>query len=262
MEEEVLAGGVANAGKVRRVGDRVVRPANGNSESIHRFLRDLRSVGCSGAPLPVEVHSDGTEELLFVEGEVAVPPFPPWVQTDDALTSIVRLMRSVHAASSKVDLGGLSWSSEMADPAGGSVVCHNDVCPENVVFREGEAVALLDWDFAAPGRPEFDLAQFARMCVPVDDELSASRLGFVDADRPARLRLVGDSYGLDLAGRQAVVDLLDQTIEHGGAFLLRRVEAGDPGFVAMWNEIGGMDRFDRRRRWWARHRTRFVGAMS
>ena len=49
----------------------------------------------------------------------------------------------------------------MADPEGGPVVCHNDVCLENVVFRNGEAVALLDFDFAAPGRPVYDLACFA-----------------------------------------------------------------------------------------------------
>jgi thiamine kinase-like enzyme len=28
-----------------------------------------------------------------------------------------------------------TWSAEMADPVGGEVFCHNDVCPENVVFR-------------------------------------------------------------------------------------------------------------------------------
>ena len=30
---------------------------------------------------------------------------------------------------------------------GGPIVCHNDVCLENVVFRDGEAVGLLDFDF-------------------------------------------------------------------------------------------------------------------
>jgi Ser/Thr protein kinase RdoA (MazF antagonist) len=31
------------------------------------------------------------------------------------------------------------------------------------VFHEGTAVGLLDFDFAAPGRPVYDLAAFARM---------------------------------------------------------------------------------------------------
>ena len=60
-----------------------------------------------------------------------------------------------------------------ADP----FVCHNDICLENVVFRDGRAVGLLDFDFSALGRPVYDLAQFARMCVPIDDDESAALLG-------------------------------------------------------------------------------------
>jgi hypothetical protein len=37
----------------------------------------------------------------------------------------------------------------------------------NVEFREGAAVALLDWEFAAPGGPVYDLAQMARMGIPM-----------------------------------------------------------------------------------------------
>ena len=119
-----------------------------------------------------------------------------------------------------------------------------------------------DFDFAAPGSPVYDLAQFARMCVPVDDDISATRLGWHDADRPARLRLVADSYGLDGPGRSQLIEILADSIARGGEFNRRRVEAGDPNFIAMWNEGGGMERFDRRRRWWAEHQARFTDALS
>lgn len=149
----------------------------------------------------------------------------------------------------------------MADRAGGSVVCHNDVCLENVVFRDGIAVGLLDFDFCAPGRAVYDLAQFARMCVPVDDDINASRLGWDLDDRPARLRLVADSYGLDRPGRNELLATLDDSIANGGEFVRRRVEAGDANFIAMWNEMGGAERFDRRRRWWIAHRQNFDRAL-
>ena len=149
----------------------------------------------------------------------------------------------------------------MADDEGGPVVCHNDVCLENVVFRDGRAVALLDFDFAAPGRPAFDVAAFARMCVPVDDAVSSARLGWAESDRPRRLRLVCDAYGLDAPGRSEVLSSLDKVIARGGQFLLRQAEAGHPGFVKMWAEIGGMERFDRRRQWWAETRRRFEAAL-
>jgi hypothetical protein len=260
--DEVLSGGVANAGGVVRNGGFVLRPSNPNSKSVHAFLIGLRSVGFEGASLPVEIQPDGRERLLFIEGDVAVPPFPAWVQTDKALSSITALLRSFHDASSRLPVIRANWSDELADPCGGTMICHNDVCFENVVFRNGEAAALLDFDFAAPGRPLFDLAAFARMCVPIDDDLSASRLGFGDLDRPGRLRLVADNYGVDAAGRQTLVGLLDRAMERGGSFVQRRVEAGDPNFIHMLDEMGGMERYERRLRWWQASRDSFVRALG
>jgi hypothetical protein len=263
VEEELLAGGVANAGAVTRIGEHVLRPANSHSESIHQFLRALRAAGFDGASMPVGIDPDGRERLVFIEGDVAVPPFPAWVQTDDSLVSAAMLMRRFHEASRRVDLAeGSTWSRETADPTDGSIVCHHDVCWENVVFRDGQAVGLLDWDYAARGRPVYDLASFARMCIPVDDDLSAARNGFAAADRPARLRLVADSYGLSRDDRGELVLALAESIAQGGELVRRKVEAGDANFIAMWNEIGGMERFDRRRRWWHQHQGQFSGAME
>ena len=262
MEEQQLAGGVANAGSVVRLGNHVLRPSNPYSGAVHAFLRALRDAGFEGASEPVSIDGDGRERLVFIEGEVPTPPYTGWAQSDDALASIAVLMARLHRSARSFDPAPYAWSAEMADPAGGQVVCHNDVCLENVVFRDGTAVGLLDFDFAAPGRPVFDVASFARMCVPVDDDVNARRLGWHDADRTARLHLVADSYGLDARERRALVDVLDGQIATGGEFVRRRVEAGDPGFVAMWNEMGGAARFDRRRRWWADNRQGFLDAVN
>jgi aminoglycoside phosphotransferase (APT) family kinase protein len=131
-----------------------------------------------------------------------------------------------------------------------------------VVFRAGQAVALLDFDFAAPGRPLYDLACFARMCVPVDDDLGASRLGWEAADRPARLRLLADTYGLDGAQRLELVEIVAGSIGRGGEFVRRRVDAGDENFIKMWDEMGGVARFDRRRRWWDEHQAQFIETLT
>jgi hypothetical protein len=261
MAEEQLAGGVANAGRVTRAGEHVLRPCGPHSGSVRRFLLALRAGGFAGAPLPAGVTEDGRERFAFIEGDVPLPPYPRWAQSDEALASVAALLRRFHCASRSFDPAGGTWSSELADPDGGSVVCHNDVCLENVVFRDGAAVALLDFDFAAPGRPAYDLAQFARLCVPVDDEVSAARLGWQPADKPNRLRLVADAYGLDATARWQLVEVLDTSIAGGGQFVRRRVEAGDPNFIAMWNEMGGGERFDRRRRWWATERQNFAAAL-
>jgi aminoglycoside phosphotransferase (APT) family kinase protein len=192
----------------------------------------LRTAGFDGAPLPVAL-DDSSERLEFIEGDVAVPPYPAWVQSDDALAFVAELLRRFHDASRRFDPTGMTWSDELADPAGGSVVFHNDVCLENVVFRGGVAVALLDFDFAAPGRPVYDLAQFARMCVPIEDDGNAAQLGWLRADGPGRLRQVADVYELDGPGRQQLLEVVDDDIRRSGEFVRRRVEAGDPNFARM-----------------------------
>lgn len=260
---DFLNGGVANAGAVARIGNVVMRPANEHSDVLHGFLRHLRDRGFEGASEPIGV-DDGVELLRFIDGDVPVPPYPAWAQTDLAITSTARLIRGLHDASAGFDAKGVAWSNEMNDrePGGEPVICHNDVCLENVVFRDGEAIGLLDFDFAAPGRPAFDLTSFARMCVPVDDDVNAPTLGWHAADRPRRVRLVADAYGLDAAGRAEMLTCLDESIARGGEFVLRHVEAGEQGFIDMWDRMGGMARFDRRRDWWATARPDFAASLA
>jgi len=257
MDEEVLRGGTANENSVVRVGPHVIRPSNEFSVQVHHFLTALHDNGFDGASVPVGIDPDGRERLHFIEGDVPIPPYPEWAQADRVLASTTQLLQRFHRASAEFDPTGMTWSQELADPRGGSVVCHNDVCLENVVFRNGAAVALLDFDYAAPGSPLFDLTTFARMCVPVDDPESAARLGWADLDKPVRLRLLADTYGLGTDDREVLLAMLDSTIERGGEFVRRRADAGDPGFVKMWADMGGQERFDRRRRWWAQSRSDF-----
>ena len=260
--EEVLFGGVANAGKVTRHGPFVLRPSNLYSASIHAFLKTLRKTGFEGASLPIEIQEDGRERLVFIEGEVPIPPYATWAQSDDVLASVTRLISDFHLASATVDRSMETWNHEMSDASGGSIICHNDVCLENVIFRDGKAIALIDFDFAAPGRPTYDLAAFARMCVPIDDDISSERLGWLESDRSGRLRLVADVYGLDAKGRRELLEFLDGAIQGGGTFVQRRANAGDTNFIQMLEEMGGMERYERRRRWWIESREQFLAALS
>lgn len=260
---EVLAGGVGNAGAVVRVGPHVLRPLSEHARGIHALLAHVRAAGFDGVPELVAVEG-GRERLVFISGEVPVVPFPAWSQTDAVLASTAALLRRYHDATvGFVPPPGTTWSDEMADPEPGPdpIVCHDDVCPENVVFRDGAAVALLDFEFAAPGRREWDLAALARMWVPIDTDEDAARTGRAGLDPVARLRVVADAYGLGEAGRHALLDRLGEQVDQAGAFVRRRVEAGEPAFVAMWEQMGGQERYDRRARWFAFERERFLRAL-
>jgi hypothetical protein len=261
VAEEQLAGGIANAGQVVRVGRHVLRPAGPHSVSTHAYLRAVRRAGFEGVPEPLGIDGDGRERLMFVEGDVPVPPYPDWSQTDAALASIARLLRGLHDAGRSFDPADHTWNDSLADPAGGTLVCHNDLELSNVVFRDWIAVALLDFEFAAPGRAVYDLAHLARFCVPIDDDVDRARLGWRPVDPPARLRLVADAYGLDRAGRFELLGAVDDALDRIEAAVRRSVAAGDPNAVALWNRTGGAERFARRRRWWTKHRDQFAGAL-
>jgi hypothetical protein len=261
VTEEHLDGGIANAGKVVRVGPHVLRPSSPHTGSIHAFLRAVRHAGFEGAPLPVGVDDDGRERLAFIDGDVPLTPYPDWSQSDTALASIARLLRGLHDTAREFDPRGLTWNDALADPAGGTIVCHNDVEPSNVVFRDGIAVALIDFEFAAPGRPVHDLAQLARLCVPIEDDVDQARLGWRPADRPARLRLVADAYGLDRDGRVELLGAIDDAIDRIEAFARHSLDSGDPSSMAMVNRTGGITKYDRRRRWWNDDHCRFADAL-
>jgi aminoglycoside phosphotransferase (APT) family kinase protein len=199
--------------------------------------------------------------LVFIDGDVPVPPYPDWSQSDTALASMAALLRGLHDAARGFDPQGFSWDDRLADPAGGTLVCHNDVCPENVVFRKGIAVALVDFEFAAPGQPVYDLAHLARLCVPIEDDFDGAPLGWAPADGPARLQLVADAYGLDRDGRAELLSIMNVAIARIEAAVRGSVRAGDPNAIAMWNRTGGSERYDRRRRWWTDHQDEFAAAL-
>lgn len=261
MTEEPLGGGITNAGEVVRVGPHVLRPSTPHTGSVHTFLSALSDVGFEGASEPVGIDEDGRERLVFIEGDVPAPPYPDWSQSDAALASIARLLRGLHDAARRFDPRGHKWADDLVDPAGGNLVCHNDVELSNVVFRDGIAVALIDFEFAAPGRPVYDLAHLARLCVPIEHEFDRSRMGWNPADGPARLRIVADAYGLDRAGRTELLAAMDDAIDQIEAAARRSLEEiGGPARSAI-AKTGGIEKYDRRREWWMQHRDGFADSL-
>ncbi len=262
MDSEALIGGMANAGAVFRRGALVERPAPRNAQAIHAYLIALRERGFDGGPMPISLIPEGREELTFVPGDVALPPFPRWVMTATALRSVGGLLRRLHEASALVPLDATAdWARDLADPLGGTMLCHNDVCPENVVFRDGRAVALIDFDLAAPGRPVWDVAMTARYWVPTLDPTSAA-LKYPDGlDAPARLRLLADGYGMSPHDRAELPGVIEEATEVARAFVAGRVSDGDPVYLHALAGHGGWERWDRLQTWLAAQRERFTAAL-
>ncbi|MFE6974035.1 phosphotransferase [Streptomyces sp. NPDC057682] len=262
--DEPLAGGMVNAGAVVRRGDLVERPAPRSAPALHAHLRALRERGFDGAPLPAGPVTDGHERLTFLPGDVALPPFPSWAMTEDALRSVGALLRRLHDTSACIPFDtDAPWPGDLSDPRGGPLLCHNDVCPENVVFRDGRAVALIDFDLAAPGRPLWDLAMTALYWAPAVDPATAATAYPAGLDVPRRLRILADGYGLPAPRRAELPLVIEEATAACRAFVARKLADGDPAYTRVWAARGGSwERWDRRQAWLAANRAVFAAALS
>jgi len=260
--EEQLAGGVANPGSVVRIGDTVRRPAGRNTEAVAALLEHLEAVGFGGVPRFLGLDDDDRETLSYIAGDVPLPVFPQWSMTDEVLVDLAGLMRRFHDATGSFDRSAVSaWSDELTDPVGGDVICHNDVCPENVVFQQGRPAALLDFDFAAPGRRVWDVAIAIGMWAPLRHP--AVRTAHPpDLDAIHRTVVFVRAYGTDHFTADEFMDAVSESRRVGARFVRRHVEAGEPGFVEMVANSGGEDRFRLNKEWWIENRDALRAALG
>ena len=120
-------------------------------------------------------------------------------------------------------------------------------------------MALLDFDVAAPGRPVWDLAQTARMWIPLrPPELSSER---AHLDPIRRLALLARAYGLESTEHGSLVDAIIASKRVGTRFVQRRVRAGEPAFVEAWEQRGGQTGDDRLLAWLKDSREAFLRAL-
>lgn len=256
--EVPLLGGTANRGLVHRVGDTVRRPLRATSSATHALLRHLEQVGFDGAPRVLGVDDAGREVLSFVPGHALTAPAPVWGLTDEALRSVGQLLRRFHDATQGFDPSPYHWSHPAPAPFAGTGIAHNDPNLDNVVFRAGRAVALIDFDLAGPGSAVWDVAAAARLWAPLRDPADTT-----DVRRGrelARTRILVDAYGLDDAGREAFLPALRDS--HTWMYDIVRDGAarGVPGFAAYWTPEAAA-RTARTRAWFERHADAIADAV-
>jgi hypothetical protein len=90
-----LPGGMGNQGDVVRPGSTVRRPPSPHSPAIRPLLNHLAVKGFV-APVSIGVDEEGREVCRWIEGQVAVAPFPDWSVSDEALASVGLLLRRYH----------------------------------------------------------------------------------------------------------------------------------------------------------------------
>jgi len=243
-----------------RVGDTVRRP--GMRAPVRALLRHLETVGFTGAPRHLGVDERARDVVSWVEGDVPVPPYPSWALTDQALISLGQLVRDYHDAVASFDTAGLiGWSGEWSDPGGGPVICHNDLFPENVVFRDGIVVALIDFDMAGPGRPLWDVAIAAEEWAPL--HAPGARLSTPDTlDAVHRLGLLAAAYGLAADRAEELLDVVMEVKATATANVRAQAAAGDQVWMQHIAETDFDRRVDADAQWLTDQRTAFAAAIA
>ena len=250
-----LSGGTANRGLVIRVGDTVVRPTAPCWRATHALLAHLSDVGFDGAPR-VLAAGPFTETLTYIDGQAAVPPLAEETLTDAALVSVAGLVRRYHRAAASFDPAGYSWPRPIPARFRTGLVSHNDLHPANLVFRDGRAVGLIDFDWAGPGSAIWDLAASARYWAPLQDDqdIDDSRRGRA----LERFRIFLDASGLCRADRRRVAEAVVANHDWTYAIVTEHAAAGHQGFADHWRMVAGTAA--RARRWSQRHQRDLLAA--
>jgi hypothetical protein len=263
-EIELPAGDVTVG--VVRIGDTVRRPHQATSAGVIGYLRHLDAVGFDGSPRYLGQDRQGRDVLTFLAGDVAGDPVDEWAAADDVLASVARLVRRLHDASV-----GFAPAEPMGDPGAASrptsalpdeptLVSQRDVTPQNVVFRSGEAVGLIDFDLANVTTRSLDLANTAMHWVPLCDPVDRAVV-YAGADIGTRLRLMLDAYGREVVDADRLLAACELRFAGGYAAMEWNAEHLGGGWARMWAEgVGEVIR--RRVAWFADARPSLAEALA
>ncbi len=238
----------------------VLKTAGPWAAGVIALLRHLEDVGFAGAPRAVGdgYSADGRLAVTYVRGESPHPRAWP----DASVGPVGELLRQLHDATRTfTPPAGAVWQETWLRDLAGSdrVIGHGDAGPWNIVGPAGEPCFLIDWEFAGPIDPQWELAEATWLNAQLHDDDIAALQGLPDAAGRARqVRAIVDGYGLGRADRADFADrLVDvavhsaraEVVQHGVTMESTEAVAAD-GYPVLW----GIAWRARSASWIARHR--------
>lgn len=183
-------------------------------------------------PVGSGLDGQGRELLTFLPGWSAHPK--AW--SDEAAHRIGVVLRQAHEASRSFrPPAPPRWQPWYGRGLGGPdrVIGHCDVGPWNwLAGSDGLPYALIDWEFAGPVDPVWEVAHAVWLNAQLHDEDIAELHGLPPvADRARQARLLCDGYGLSAGSRAALVDMMVELAVHSARdqAQLHGVEVQRPG---------------------------------
>jgi Ser/Thr protein kinase RdoA (MazF antagonist) len=261
-----MAGGVTSGTLVRVKdqtgpvvvdGDVVRRPAGPWTPAVHALLDHLERAGFTGSPHAVS--ADGEDVVTYIPGESVSPH--AW--SDEGVFEVGRLLRRLHETTAGfVPPPGATWHPwPFASTAPDAIISHRDTGPWNIVARDGQPAAFIDWVTAGPADRLEEIAATAWLNAQLHDDDVAERQHLPGARaRAAQLRSFADGYQLAAAERRALVTaMIEYAIRDSAA------EAAQAGVTPDSGDCGALWAITWRARsaaWMVRHRSLLENALT
>lgn len=230
------AGAAEHAGGatgVRILDDGVHRRTGPWTPAVHELLDHARRSGLTEAPDVVGFDERGDEVLRFLPGACDAHA----LLDDAALAAVGTLLTRL-----RVSLRSFPFTSSMVwrTKGAGSEVAHGDVAPWNLVFDGDRIVALLDWDFAGPNVPTYDVAYAAWTCVPLEPDR-----GVAPEECARRLALLTRAADLTDDERAALLTTVAYAQARVAFHIAEGGMSGELGLPGIWQggrRMGGIGR--------------------
>lgn len=243
MDNEIpISGGRLNRGRLVRLGDFVLRPAN-EDVVVEQVIIEVGKV-FHGVPKTFGRDPNGRLKLEWIEGESAEAFEEDEEQSKTRLLSVGKLLRDLHDSTEAGVAERVSIFRDSLDPSGiKEVVCHGDAGPGNIVFRNGAAFALIDWEMASPGRRSWDLATALRYWSPFRNPVNKKPAELL-LDAWQRAEWILDGYSASEGLRLETVKLLPQNQKVQAEYVIGRIKARGDAVYEEWAAKGGIRRLD------------------
>lgn len=255
--EEIV--GLGSANRVWRVGDTIRRSRWPWSDTTAALLGHLESREYPYSPRYLGIDGLGRDVLSLLPGQPMVT-----LRGDDQLRQVATLLRELHDATADfVPPADAIWQVEPVPATSGGRIIHRDVAAWNLLETGDVFTGLTDWDLAGPGRLIEDFAYLAWHFTPLHPELMGDgSAGPSVADRPRRLRLLADSYGLTSDERAGLLSEIAAMEVRQAARIADGALAGERISLRLWRNGRFTENIGRSLTWLAEHRASLDSALG
>jgi hypothetical protein len=226
---ENLDGG--REGKIKKSGDKVIRPANAWSSEVHKFLEFLISKGFDLVPKPYGFTENNEEILSYVPGTAANFPLPKIFMNDEMIIGAAKLLKRYHDISKdyiKELRGDEKWMLSEVKPV--EVMCHGDFAPYNVTLIDGKPMGIIDFDTLHPGPALWDIAYAVYRWIPFTSPENPDHYD----DTPEQIRKMKvflDSYGVTAGQREELPAMMIKRLTALVEFMTAEADDGNSDFA-------------------------------